>query len=88
MWVLDATLYRLLKYDRDGRLQYTWGAYGEAGVIGRSPWPGGLVLPHQAAVDQEGNLYVASCDGGHVQKFVPRPGADPGKLPGPPMLLN
>ena len=88
VWVLDATLNRLLKYDRDGRLQYTWGAYGEAGAIGRPPWPGGLVLPHQAAVDQEGNLYVASYDSGHVQKFAPRPGADPRKLLGPPMLLN
>ena len=69
-------------------LQYAWGAYGEAGAIGRPPWPGGLVPPHQAVVDQEGNLYVASYDGGHAQKFVPRPGADPGKLLGPPMLLN
>ena len=88
VWVLDATLNRLLKYDRDGRLHDTWGAYGEAGAIGRPPWPGGLVLPHQAAVDQEGNLYVASYNGGHVQKFVPRPGADPARLLGQPMLLN
>ena len=88
VWVLDATLNRLLKYDRDGRLQYTWGAYSEAAAIRRPPWPAGLVLPHQAAVDQEGNLYVASYDGGHVQKFVPRPGPCPAKLLGAPMLLN
>ena len=45
----------------------------------------GWTVPTNAG---KGNLYVASCDGGHVQKFVPRPGADPGKLLGPQMLLN
>ena len=42
---------RVPKYDRDGRLQDTWGAYGEAAAIGR-------------------------------------PGADPARLLGQPMLLN
>jgi hypothetical protein len=33
-------------------------------------------------VDQEGNLYVAEVFGGRVQKFRPRPGADPAKMMG------
>jgi sugar lactone lactonase YvrE len=29
------------------------------------------------SVDQEGNLYVAEVDSGRVQKFRPKPGANP-----------
>jgi hypothetical protein len=31
-------------------------------------------------VDQEGNLYVTSWDGGRVTELVPKPGADPARL--------
>jgi peptidylamidoglycolate lyase len=87
VWILDASLNRLSKYDRNGVLQYHWGAYAEAGTMGRGTWPGGLSLPHQMDMDEEGNLYIASYNGGWVDKFVPKPGADPKKLVGKRLLL-
>jgi sugar lactone lactonase YvrE len=84
VWVISATLNRLLKYNRDGELQYYWGAYGGT----RGGFPGGLSRPHQIDVDQEGNLYVASWDGGWVNKFVPKPGADPARLVGRSLVLD
>ena len=88
VWVLDASLNRVLKYSRDGELQYHWGAYGQAGAIGRGTWAGGLSLPHQLDMDEDGNLYIASYSGGWVDKFVPKPGADPSKLLGGRLLLT
>ena len=88
VWVLDASLNRVLKYSRDGELQYHWGAYGQAGALGRGTWAGGLSLPHQMDVDEEGNLYIASYSGGWVDKFTPKPGADPSKLLGRRLLLR
>jgi hypothetical protein len=38
--------------------------------------------PHGISSDQEGNLYVADCFAGRVQKFSPQPNADPAKLIG------
>lgn len=84
IWVISARLNRLLKYDRDGVLQYHWGAFGGT----RGGFPGGLSRPHQLDVDQEGNVYVASWDGGWMSKFVPREGADPSKLIGRPLVLD
>ena len=88
VWVLDASLNRVSKYNREGVLEYHWGAYAQAGTMGRGTWPGGLSLPHQLDVDQEGNLYIASYSGGWVDKFVPKPGADPEKLLGKRLLLT
>jgi sugar lactone lactonase YvrE len=34
----------------------------------------------QMSVDSEGNLYVAEVFNGRVQKFRPKPGADPATL--------
>jgi hypothetical protein len=39
-------------------------------------------------MDEDGALYVANYDGGWVNKFVPKPGADPSKLIGPRLLLQ
>jgi hypothetical protein len=83
VWVVDRVLNRILKYDRDGHLLYHWGTFG--GTSGG--FPGGMLRPHQLDVDQEGNVYVANFDGGSVGKFVPKPGADPSKLLGPPLRL-
>jgi len=88
VWVLDASLNRALKYSREGELQYHWGAYGQADAIGRGTWAGGLSLPHQLDMDEDGNLYIASNSGGWVDKFVPKPGADPSKLLGRRLLLT
>ena len=84
IWVVSATLNRLLKYSRTGELQYYFGAYGGT----RGGFPGGLSRPHQMDVDLEGNVYVASWDGGWANKFVPRPGADPRKLVGRSLILG
>lgn len=84
VWVVSGRLNRLLKYNRDGVLQYHWGTFGGT----RGGFPGGFSRPHQIDVDQEGNLYVASWDGGWADKFVPKPDADPGKLIGRPLVLS
>ena len=84
VWVTSAALNRILKYNRDGVLQYYWGAYGGT----RGGFPGGLSRPHQIDVDQEGNVYIASWDGGWANKFVPKKGADPNKLVGRVLVLK
>ena len=88
VWVLDASLNRVMKFSREGQLQYHWGAYGQAGAIGRGTWAGGLSLPHQMDMDEDRNIYIASYSGGWVDKFVPKPGADPNKLLAPRLLLS
>ena len=84
IWVISAALNRILKYNMDGELQYYVGAYGGT----RGGFPGGLSRPHQMDVDQEGNLYIASWDGGWMDKYIPRPDADPAKLVGRPLVLD
>ena len=88
VWIVDATLNRIMKFNRAGELQYHWGTYGRAGTLGRGAWAGGLSLPHQMDMDDEGNVYIASYSGGWVDKFVPKPGADPSKLFGSRLLLS
>lgn len=83
VWVISARLNRILKYNTDGELLYHWGVYGGT----RGGFAGGLSRPHQMDVDQEGNVYIASWDGGWMNKFVPRAGADPDKLVGRPLVL-
>ena len=84
VWVISAKLNRILKYSRDGELQYHWGVYGGT----RGGFPGGLSRPHQLDVDQEGNVYIASWDGGWMTKFMPKAGADPAKLIGRGLVLT
>ena len=81
VWVLSAALNRIMKYNRDGVLQYFWGTWG-------LNWEGGLARPHQIDVDEDGTLYLASYDGGWVNKFVPKQGADPSKLIGRPLIVE
>ncbi|HUP51596.1 MAG TPA: hypothetical protein VM198_03920 [Longimicrobiales bacterium] len=84
VWVTSGRLNRILKYSTQGELLYHWGAYG--GTMGG--FEGGLSRPHQIDVDQQGNVYVASWDGGWTNKFVPQPGADPSRLIGRPLVLD
>jgi DNA-binding beta-propeller fold protein YncE len=84
VWVISARLNRLLKYNTQGELQYYLGTFGGT----RGGFAGGLSRPHQMDVDQDGNLYIASWDGGWMDKFVPRPNADPDKLVGRPLVLE
>ncbi len=84
VWVISARLNRLLKYDTEGRLQYHWGVFGGT----RGGFAGGLSRPHQLDVDQEGSVYVASWDGGWMNKFIPKAGANPEHLIGRPLVLD
>ena len=83
VWVISASLHRLLKYNRDGELQHSWGAYGGPGGLA-----GGGFRPHQIDVDQEGNVYVASWSGGWLNKFTPKLNADPNALIGRGLVLE
>ena len=74
LWVSDGATHRILKYDLDGNYLYGWGGPGR--------YPGQFAGPHALTVDQDGNLYVAEVFSGRVQKFRPKPGADPRKLIG------
>lgn len=105
VWILDATLNRILKYNLNGQLLDYFGTYGEASSLGRPGFTcaddeavaaagldpdhsgacGGFSLPHQMSVDSEGNLYVAQFGGPWIDKYVPRPDADPSRLIGQPL---
>ena len=56
MWVTDALTNKLLKYDLDGRLLYSWGTFGGE--------PGQFCGPHHLSTDSEGNLDVTEVWGG------------------------
>ena len=74
LWISDGGTNRILKYDLNGRYLYGWGAPG--GLAGQ------FSGPHSITVDQDGNLYLAEVFNGRVQKFRPKPGADPAKVVG------
>jgi sugar lactone lactonase YvrE len=74
IWVGDAPTSRILKFDQKGNHLYSWGAPG--GQAGR------LNCSHGISTDQMGNLYLADCFAGRVQKFEPIPGADKQKIAG------
>lgn len=76
IWMSD-TNGRMLKYDLDGNMVYSWGAYGF-----RS---GQMFGVHQFWVDRNRNLYTAEVHSGRPQKFVPKPGVDGTKLIGQPV---
>ena len=83
IWVISTTLNQILKYSKHGELLYGFGAY----CCTRGGFVGGLSRPHQMAVDQEGNVYIANYDGGYVSKYTPKPGADQTKLIGQGLVL-
>jgi DNA-binding beta-propeller fold protein YncE len=74
IWVGDAPTSRLIKFDLDGNYLYSWGAPG--------PQPGRLSCSHGISTDQLGNLYLADCFAGRIQKFEPIPNADQEKIAG------
>jgi DNA-binding beta-propeller fold protein YncE len=71
LWAFDRASSKMIKYDLNGNLQYTWGMWGNAG---------GFWGVHGMHVDSEGNFYVAEVDNGGAQKFRPRAGANPAFL--------
>jgi sugar lactone lactonase YvrE len=76
LWAVDRGTSKMLKYDLDGRLLYSWGTWGA--------FAGGFWGVHGISVDNEGNFYVAEVDAGRVQKFRPLPYADARFLVGAP----
>jgi DNA-binding beta-propeller fold protein YncE len=74
LWFADGGTQRIVKYDLNGHYLYGWGGPGRQ--------PGQFNGPHSMTVDQDGNLYLAEVFNGRVQKFRPKPGADPAKLVG------
>jgi peptidylamidoglycolate lyase len=77
LWAPDSKTWKILKYDREGHFLYSWGTLGL--------FPGGLWGVHQISTDTDGNFYTAEVSYGHFQKFVPRKGANPDFLIGPPV---
>ncbi len=82
VWVISASLHRVLQFSAEGELQHTWGAYGGPGGLA-----GGLFRPHQIDVGPDGSVYVASWSGGWLNRFVPRDDADPDQLMQPALVL-
>jgi len=80
LWVADGVTNKFLKYDLNGKLLYSWGTYGS--------FPGAFWGVHQFSVDSAGNLYAAETFGGRTQKFMPKQGADPATLIGPPVKIT
>ncbi|MDH3419978.1 MAG: 6-bladed beta-propeller [Gammaproteobacteria bacterium] len=77
LWAADRGTNKMLKYDLDGNFLYSWGTWGN--------FPGGMWGVHGISVDEEQNFYVAEVDNGGFQKYVPREGANPDMLVGPPV---
>jgi sugar lactone lactonase YvrE len=79
VWVSDNMTTQIVKYDTSGRRLLSWSASG----IG----PGGFGELHELGVDSRGTLYTADNVLGRLQKMVPKAGADPAWLIGPPRAL-
>ena len=77
LWAFDRGTSKMLKYDLEGHVLYSWGIWGD--------FPGGFWAVHGFSVDQEGNFYLAEVDSGRVQKFRPRQGANPAFLVSKPV---
>ena len=84
VWVISGMLNRILKYNMAGELEYHVGTHGAT----PGGFAGGLSRPHQLDVDVEGNLYIANWDVGRMDKFIPKPDADPARLVGRGLVLE
>jgi 6-bladed beta-propeller len=76
LWAADQGGNKMLQYDPEGHFLYAWGTYGTC--------QGCIWGVHGFATDADGNLYTAEVRAGRVQKFTPRPGANPEFLIGKP----
>ena len=77
LWAADRASTKILGYDLEGNLLYSWGVMGD--------FPGAQWGVHGLSVDQEGNFYIAEVGNGRVQKYVPRAGARPETMVGAPV---
>jgi hypothetical protein len=80
VWVTDLGPLRFTKLDFTGKHLYTWNVPSEL--------PDGYLEVHTFTVDSNGVLYGGDNQYGRTQKFVPKPGADPAQLVGPPWKAN
>ena len=74
LWISDGDHSKIMKFDLDGKLLFSWGTFGT--------YPGAMWGPHQFSVDSEDNLYISDVHVGRVQKFTPKPGVNPSLLVG------
>ena len=80
LWITDLGPLRFVKLDFEGNQLYTWNVPREL--------PDGYLEVHTFSVDSNGNLYGGDNQYGRTQKFVPKPGADPALLIGPPWVAR
>jgi hypothetical protein len=80
LWVTDLGPLRFTKLDFKGNHLYTWMVPSEL--------PDGYLEVHTISVDSDGNLYGGDNQYGRTQKFVPKRGADPALLIGPPWVAR
>lgn len=80
LWVTDLNPLRFVKLDFKGNHLYTWMVPREL--------PDGYLEVHTISVDSNGNLYGGDNQYGRTQKFVPKQGADPALLIGPPWVAR
>ena len=75
LWMTEANYNRVAKFDLNGKLLTYWGVTGSAA--------GAFDNAHSFDVDDNGNLYIVDAWNNRVQKFVPKPGAEPARVIGP-----
>jgi hypothetical protein len=80
LWITDLGPLRFVKLDFKGNHLYTWTVPREL--------PDGYLEVHTISVDSNGNLYGGDNQYGRTQKFVPKRGADPALLIGPPWVAR
>jgi hypothetical protein len=80
LWVTDLRPLRFVKVDFKGNHLYNW--------MVPSGLPDGYLEVHTISVDSDGNLYGGDNQYGRTQKFVPKRGADPKLLIGPPWVAR
>lgn len=78
VWLTDLGPLRFVKFDFDGNRLYEWEVPRDM--------PDGYLEVHTFSVDSEGNLYGGDNQYGRTQKLVPKAGADPALLIGPPWV--
>ena len=80
IWITTLGPLRFIKFDFEGNRRYTWSVPREL--------PNGYLEVHTFTVDSDRNLYGGDNQYGRTQKFVPKRGADPALIIGPPWVAR
>ena len=80
VWITTLGPLRFIKFDFEGNRRYTW-------HVPRA-LPNGYLEVHTFTVDSDRNLYGGDNQYGRTQKFVPKRGADPALIIGPPWVAR